>query len=161
MLTASSAAEALDLVQRLHVDVLRADIAMPGDDGYALLRKLRATGTPEVASVPAAALTAFARSEDRQQAIDAGFQLHLPKPIDLQSLVEAVTCLGRPGRSRDLTRISEPCEASGERARTRQSDTRGGPRHARLEASPLSAAVLVQERLRKAAGLRFRARKPE
>jgi signal transduction histidine kinase/ActR/RegA family two-component response regulator len=101
VLTASSAAEALDLVQRLHVDVMLADIAMPGDDGFALVRKLRAMRTPEVASIPAAALTAFARSEDRQQAIDAGFQLHLPKPIDLHSLVEAVTHLGRQGRLRN------------------------------------------------------------
>jgi CheY-like chemotaxis protein len=68
---------------------------MPDEDGYGLIRRLRASGRSETASIPAAALTAFARDEDRQQALQAGFQLHLPKPIDGQSLVAAVASLGR------------------------------------------------------------------
>jgi CheY-like chemotaxis protein len=92
--TADSAAQALELLQREHVDVLLADIAMPGEDGYSLIRKIRA-GKPETASVPAAALTALARDEDRRQALDAGFQLHLAKPVDPSSLVAAVASLGR------------------------------------------------------------------
>src|SRR5687767_602682 len=91
--TAASAAQAFDLLQQEHVDVLLADIAMPGEDGYALIRKVRALD-PRIASIPAAALTAFARNEDRQQALRAGFQLHLTKPIDARTLIAAVASLG-------------------------------------------------------------------
>jgi signal transduction histidine kinase/ActR/RegA family two-component response regulator len=94
VLTAGSAAEALDLLQQHSVHVLLADIAMPGEDGYSLIRKLRALNA-SVSSVPAAALTAFAREEDRQDALDAGFQLHLSKPIDAGSLIAAVATLAR------------------------------------------------------------------
>ena len=95
VVTASSAAEAFDLVQRENVGVLLADIGMPDEDGYALIRRIRALGTPRTAAIPAAALTAFAREEDRQQALEAGFHLHLPKPVDASSLVNAVATLGR------------------------------------------------------------------
>jgi len=90
VMTAASAAEALDLLQTKPVNVLLADIAMPGEDGYSLIRTLRASPSPRQAAIPAAALTSFARDEDRQQAIRAGFQLHLAKPIDSRSLVQAV-----------------------------------------------------------------------
>ena len=94
VLTASSSAEALDLLQHHHVNVLLADIAMPGEDGYTLIRKLRALDIA-TATIPAAALTAFAREEDRQEALSAGFQLHLTKPVEAGSLVAAVATLGR------------------------------------------------------------------
>jgi CheY-like chemotaxis protein len=94
VLTASSAAEAMDLLQRKHVDVLLADIGMPEEDGYQLIRRVRAFASP-TASIPAAAITAFARDEDRRAALAAGFQLHLPKPVDAESLVSAVASLGR------------------------------------------------------------------
>jgi CheY-like chemotaxis protein len=94
VLTAPSAAVALDVLAHEHVDVLLADIGMPGEDGYSLIRKVRAFDSPAIASIPAAALTAFARNEDRQQALEAGFQLHLAKPIDAQTLVSAVATLG-------------------------------------------------------------------
>ncbi len=94
VLTASSAPEALELLQQNSVHVLLADIAMPGEDGYSLIRRLRALDAP-MSSVPAAALTAFAREEDRQEALDAGFQLHLSKPIDAASLIAAVATLAR------------------------------------------------------------------
>jgi CheY-like chemotaxis protein len=93
VLTAASAAEAFDVLQREHVDVLLADVAMPDEDGYSLIRKLRACPGAS-AMIPAAAVTAFAREEDRQQAFRAGFQLHLAKPIDAGLLVEAVASLG-------------------------------------------------------------------
>ena len=93
VLTAASAAQAVEVLQREHVDVLLADIAMPGEDGYALIRKVRALDA-RIASIPAAALTAFARNEDRQRALQAGFQLHLTKPIDATTLVAAVASLG-------------------------------------------------------------------
>jgi len=94
VITAPSASVAFDVLQHEHVDVLLADIAMPGEDGYSLIRKLRALDTPAIASIPAAALTAFARNEDRQLALQAGFQIHLAKPIDAQTLVSAVATLG-------------------------------------------------------------------
>jgi signal transduction histidine kinase/CheY-like chemotaxis protein len=93
VLKAESAAEALETLRRERVDVLLADIAMPGEDGYALIRRIRALDA-RAASIPAAALTALAREEDRQRVLDAGFQLHLAKPIDGRSLVAAVKSLG-------------------------------------------------------------------
>jgi signal transduction histidine kinase/CheY-like chemotaxis protein len=92
--TAASASQAFEVLQREHIDVLLADIAMPGEDGYALIRRLRALKA-DAAGIPAAALTALARDEDRQLALDAGFQLHLSKPIDADSLVAAVASLGK------------------------------------------------------------------
>ncbi len=93
--TAASASDALALLQRAPIDVLLADIAMPGEDGYSLIRKLRGLRASGAATIPAAALTAFAREEDRAAAIKAGFQMHLAKPIDAGSLVAAVAMLGR------------------------------------------------------------------
>ena len=93
VLTATSASEAFDLLQREHFDVLLADIGMPGEDGYALIRRIRALSPPPTASIPAAALTAFARDEDRELALSAGFQMHLAKPIDAAALITAVATL--------------------------------------------------------------------
>jgi signal transduction histidine kinase/CheY-like chemotaxis protein len=93
VLTAESCAQALETLAREHVDVLLADIAMPDEDGYTLIRRLRALDAT-AASIPAAALTALAREEDRRQVLEAGFQLHLAKPIDGRSLVAAVASLG-------------------------------------------------------------------
>jgi PAS domain S-box-containing protein len=93
VLTAASAAEALEVLQRERVDALLADIAMPGEDGYALIRKVRALESPLTATIPAAALTSFTHEDDRQRALQAGFQLHLAKPIESRSLVEAVASL--------------------------------------------------------------------
>jgi signal transduction histidine kinase len=95
VLTAASAAEALEMLHRERVDVLLADIAMPSEDGYTLVRKVRASPAAHVASVPAVALTALARDDDREQALRAGFQLHLPKPIETVPLVTTVATLGR------------------------------------------------------------------
>jgi signal transduction histidine kinase/ActR/RegA family two-component response regulator len=92
--TAASAAQAFEILQREQIDVLLADIAMPGEDGYSLIRKVRAL-KGKVSTVPAAALTALAREDDRQRALTAGFQLHLAKPIDGQSLIAAVATLGK------------------------------------------------------------------
>ena len=93
--TAASAADAFALLQREPVDVLLADVAMPGEDGYSLIRRVRAMQRGPSSLIPAAALTAFAREEDRAAALKAGFQMHLAKPIDPESLVAAVATLGR------------------------------------------------------------------
>jgi signal transduction histidine kinase/CheY-like chemotaxis protein len=95
VLTATSAAEAFEIVQRERVEVLLADIGMPGEDGYSLIRRIRALSPAAAASIPAAALTAFAREEDRELALNAGFQMHLVKPIDPYALIAAVAALKR------------------------------------------------------------------
>ena len=91
--TVPSAADGFALLQREHFDVLLADIGMPGEDGYSLIQRIRALCPPGSASIPAAALTAFAREEDRERALRAGYQLHLSKPIDASALVAAVAAL--------------------------------------------------------------------
>lgn len=74
-------------------DVLISDIALPNSDGYALLRRIRSLETSEGGSVPAIALTAFSESQYRTQALLAGFQVHIAKPIGLYELIEAVARL--------------------------------------------------------------------
>ncbi|MGK4008835.1 PAS domain-containing protein [Sorangium sp. So ce1036] len=96
---AASAGAALEALRGGEFDVLISDIGMPGEDGYAMMRRLRALG-PEVpaSGIPALALTAYTRMEDRRQAIAAGFQMHLAKPIEPNSLITAVAHLvGRAG----------------------------------------------------------------
>jgi signal transduction histidine kinase/ActR/RegA family two-component response regulator len=95
VITASSAARARDALRTHPIDVLLADIGMPEEDGYSLIRRLRRGELPSATMIPAAALTAFAREEDRLHALDAGFQLHLPKPVEPQLLVAAVANLHR------------------------------------------------------------------
>jgi PAS domain S-box-containing protein len=93
--TTATADEALELLSKETFDVLVSDIAMPERDGYSLIRALREHGSPQVRAMPAAALTAYARPEDRARAIAAGFQLHLTKPVDPSNLVEIVGSLAR------------------------------------------------------------------
>jgi two-component system CheB/CheR fusion protein len=87
---AGSAAEAITVIAKFRPQVLLCDIAMPGEDGYAFIRRLRALGADSGGRTPALALTALATEDDRQRALAAGFQLHLTKPIDLQRLSDAV-----------------------------------------------------------------------
>ena len=94
---ASSAAEAMAVLQRQAFDVLLSDIGMPEQDGYDLIRELRARGN----NIPAMALTAFARSEDRARSLMAGFQSHVTKPVDVRELVATVASLG--GRTKAET----------------------------------------------------------
>ena len=79
--TASSAPTALEIIGARSPDVLVADIGMPEMDGFELIRRIRAQPTGD-ARLPAAALTAFARSEDRTKALQSGFEMHLAKPVD-------------------------------------------------------------------------------
>ena len=85
--TAASAAEALDAVKQHHPDMVLSDVGMPGEDGYEFLSKLRRLSDAEGGDTPAVALTAFARSEDRRRALMAGFQMHLPKPVEPAELL--------------------------------------------------------------------------
>ncbi|HET9228997.1 MAG TPA: response regulator, partial [Thermoanaerobaculia bacterium] len=85
--------DALSAVDREAPDVLVSDIGVPGEDGYSFIRKLRARGPERGGKVPAAALTAYARSEDRIRALSAGFQTHLSKPIEPGELVATIAAL--------------------------------------------------------------------
>jgi signal transduction histidine kinase len=87
---ASSAAEAFDILKDHDFDVLLADIAMPDEDGCALLRRVRSSANARMASIPAAAVTAHARDDERRAVLAAGFQLHLVKPIEPADLARAV-----------------------------------------------------------------------
>jgi CheY-like chemotaxis protein len=112
VMTAASAAQALGVLEHQHIDVLLADIAMPDEDGYSLIKKVRASEVAETAAIPAAALTSFARQEDRQTALQAGFHLHLAKPIDPRRLIEAVARLGA-GSAVSLARSAPLAHARG------------------------------------------------
>ncbi len=90
VITAASAREALALLDAERPHVLIGDIGMPDEDGYALIREVRARPADESGRVPAIALTAYARGEDHDRALDAGYQMHLPKPVDDVQLVRAV-----------------------------------------------------------------------
>jgi PAS domain S-box-containing protein len=94
VLTASSAVEALQVLGRDSVDVIVSDIGMPGEDGFSLIRRIRAIKDRN-ASTPAVALTAYARVEDRVKAIQAGFQMHLSKPVEPMELMTMVASLAR------------------------------------------------------------------
>lgn len=93
--TASSAEEGLAAVAQQVPDVLISDIGMPGTDGYQFIRSVRALGAENGGTVPAIALTAFARSEDRQRAMLAGFDLHISKPVEAAELIAVVARLAR------------------------------------------------------------------
>jgi signal transduction histidine kinase/ActR/RegA family two-component response regulator len=91
--TAASVDEALGLVRRQRFDVLISDIGMPGEDGHTLIRRVRALGAEAGGEVPALALTAYARPEDRASAMRAGHQLHAAKPIEPGALFALVAQL--------------------------------------------------------------------
>jgi len=96
---AASVADALDAVARVRPDLVVTDIGMPGEDGYVFLKRLQAAGQ----RMPAIALTAYARAEDRKRALAAGFQMHVAKPIEPIKLIAAVARL--VGRADRITQI--------------------------------------------------------
>ncbi|HXC40025.1 MAG TPA: ATP-binding protein [Burkholderiales bacterium] len=94
VITASSAEEALQVLTREAPDVLVSDIGMPAEDGYAFIRRVRALDDAN-ANIPAIALTAYARPEDRSKAFHGGFQVHLAKPVATMELIAVVRNLGK------------------------------------------------------------------
>jgi len=86
-------------VAEIRPDVLVADLGMPDMDGFDFITQIRASEDPRVRDIPAAALTAFARSEDRTKALERGFEMHLAKPVDPGELVASVATLVRRSRS--------------------------------------------------------------
>jgi CheY-like chemotaxis protein len=93
VILAASAREALDLVPRERPDMILSDIGMPGEDGYEFIRKVRALHPDKGGRTPAAALTAFARAEDRMRALRAGYQTHAAKPVEPAELTAVVASL--------------------------------------------------------------------
>jgi CheY-like chemotaxis protein len=88
----TSAAEAVEAAERVNPDILISDIGMSGVDGYEMIRRVRMLGG-HLARVPAIALTAYSRLEDRTQALLAGYQIHLTKPVDAAELLITVASL--------------------------------------------------------------------
>ena len=88
-----SAAEALAALEEHKPDILISDLGMPDEDGYSLITKIRALPVERGGHIPAAALTAYARPEDRMRVLRSGFQFHLPKPVDSAELVTVIASL--------------------------------------------------------------------
>jgi CheY-like chemotaxis protein len=95
VLTATSACEGFEIFTQTKPDILISDITMPGEDGYSLMRRIRNLEPELGGEVPAIALTASARNEDRTSSFEAGFQMHVPKPIEPDELVKIVTALAK------------------------------------------------------------------
>ena len=93
VLVAASSEEALELLEQDRPNMIISDIGMPGEDGYAFIGKVRSLSDKEGGNIPAAALTAFARSEDRTRALRAGFQTHVSKPVEPAELAAVVASL--------------------------------------------------------------------
>jgi signal transduction histidine kinase/ActR/RegA family two-component response regulator len=97
VLAVGSAAEAFEAVGKSPPDLIISDIGMPGEDGYELMRRVRRLPAGAGGRVPAIALTAYARVEDRMQALRAGYQMHVPKPVELAELAAVAVSLVRRG----------------------------------------------------------------
>jgi CheY-like chemotaxis protein len=94
---AGSAAEAIAILGEARPEVLVSDLGMPVQDGFDLIRQIRARGH-QAKDLPAVALTAYVRKQDERQALLAGFQMHVPKPVDPQYLTAVIASLaGRTG----------------------------------------------------------------
>ena len=93
VLTVGTAPEAFSRLTALKPDVLVCDISMPMEDGYSLIRRIRALAPERGGRTPAIALTTYAREEDRRKALAAGFEVHVPKPVDPAELVDVVARL--------------------------------------------------------------------
>ena len=99
--TVESAAEALSAMDDFHPHALLSDIGMPGENGLELIRRIRALPPAMGGDIPAMALTAFARGEDRHRALASGFQMHVAKPVEEAELVAAVQSLVAHGQAAD------------------------------------------------------------
>jgi hypothetical protein len=107
VIAVDSVPEALKALKEFMPDVLVSDIGMPVEDGYALIRQVRAMPEASLSQIPAIALTAFANQSDRDRTLEAGFQMHLPKPVEPDELVRALAKLAEGiaslvGREQDL-----------------------------------------------------------
>lgn len=92
VITTGCAQDAIAVLEHTQPDIIVSDIAMPGEDGYQLMRHIRASSSKEI---PAIALTAYVRPEDRREALRAGFQTHLSKPVNAQELIGVIAELAK------------------------------------------------------------------
>jgi len=95
----ATASEAIEAIKKSQLDVLVSDIGMPGEDGYTLIRKIRAIDPNQGGKIPAVALTAYAGVQDQSQTLSAGFQIHLPKPVNPSQLATVLSNLARPNNN--------------------------------------------------------------
>jgi CheY-like chemotaxis protein len=98
VVAASSSAEAMALLREESPDAIISDVGMPDEDGYSFIQRVRQLPKEQGGQVPAIALTAYSRASDRRRALVAGFNMHVPKPIDPAELVvvlAAVTAFQR------------------------------------------------------------------
>jgi CheY-like chemotaxis protein len=93
LFVAECAADALELVMRHRPDVLISDIAMPDEDGYSLIKRIRTLAPEAGGKTPGIAVTAYAGRADRARALTAGFDMHFSKPVDIDLLVDALVDL--------------------------------------------------------------------
>jgi CheY-like chemotaxis protein len=93
--TAATAREALEIAARAKPDVLISDIGMPDEDGFELIRRVRELPAESGGGVPAIALTAYARAEDRLRVLRSGYQMHVPKPVEMAELLAVIASLVR------------------------------------------------------------------
>jgi CheY-like chemotaxis protein len=95
-----SVREALEAVESLQPDALVSDIGLPDEDGYALIRRIRSREAERGGFLPAVAMTGYVRTEDRARVLAAGFQVHVPKPINPAELTAAIAAVARDPRRR-------------------------------------------------------------
>jgi CheY-like chemotaxis protein len=101
VMTAPSAADAFEALPGFKPDVLVCDIGMPEEDGYSLIHRIRALQPEQGGNTPAIALTGYVRVEERTRALDAGFQMFVPKPVEVDELASAIANLvGRTNKGR-------------------------------------------------------------
>ncbi len=105
--TCGSAREAVELVRTWRPDALISDIAMPDEDGYSLIRKIRALPAEQGGHTPAAAFTAYARDQDRNTALAAGYQLHVAKPVSSERLTSTLTELLKQSGNGRVQKVTE------------------------------------------------------
>lgn len=98
--TALSAGEAIKAIERSMPDILVSDIGMPDADGYELIRMIRRLESKQGGNIPAVALTAYAREEDRMRSLSAGYQIHLAKPVEPSELIAVIADLAERYRNR-------------------------------------------------------------
>jgi signal transduction histidine kinase/ActR/RegA family two-component response regulator len=91
--SAADVKEAMEAIKAWRPEIVLSDLGMPTEDGYALIRQIRALPPENGGAIPSAALTAYAREEDRQRAIAAGFDMHIAKPVSVNELISAVSTL--------------------------------------------------------------------
>ena len=97
--TASSARDAIDVLPTWRPNLLVSDIGMPEEDGYSLIKKVRALSAEKGGDIPAIALTGYVRVEERMRALDAGYQMFVPKPVEVGELATIIAGLiGRAER---------------------------------------------------------------